>query len=150
MAALAKRAEQVARGAPADNEYLPPLPEQRYPVLPTYWPETAAAGAGRRAAEARAAIGLCQAQDLVAAGLVSTETTRPLGPTRRAIPMLYSPRLQPMSRTFIPGFTYFFNTLSGLSRRCRKGLDRNQSIQRVKLLILREQVTHFQERRTRE
>lgn len=73
--ALVRRAEQVTNDLPADSEYLPPLPEQRYPVLPTYRPETAAAGVERRAAEANGAIRLCQEEDLAAAGLVTTHVS---------------------------------------------------------------------------
>jgi predicted Zn-dependent protease len=73
--ALVRRATQVAKGSRADSEYLPPLPEQRYPVLPTYRPETAAAGVERRAAEANAAIRLCQEESLAAEGLVTTHVS---------------------------------------------------------------------------
>jgi len=69
------RAEQIARVAPEDPEYLPPLPPQRYPVLVTYRPETAEAGPQRRLKEAARAIGLCEAAGLQAAGIVATYTS---------------------------------------------------------------------------
>lgn len=67
-----RRAEETAKASPEDLEHLPPLPPQRYPVLPTLRMETAAAGPGWRIAEARQAIELCQAEGLAAAGSVST------------------------------------------------------------------------------
>jgi predicted Zn-dependent protease len=67
-----RRAEEIAKASPEDPEYLPPLPAQRYPVLPTLRVETAAAGRERRLAEAQRGIELCQAEGLEAAGSVST------------------------------------------------------------------------------
>ncbi len=67
-----RQAEETAKASPEDPEYLPPLPPQRYPVLPTLRMETAAAGRGRRIAEAQRAIELCQAEGLEATGWVST------------------------------------------------------------------------------
>lgn len=72
VAETVRRAEEIARVSPPDPEYLPPLPPQRYPLLPTLRPETAAAGPGRRMADATEAIKLCQAEGLEAAGTVST------------------------------------------------------------------------------
>jgi len=67
-----RRAEEIAKASPEDLEHLPPLPPQRYPVLPTLRMETAAAGPGWRLAEAQRAIELCRAEGLAAAGSVST------------------------------------------------------------------------------
>ncbi|MCH8805710.1 MAG: TldD/PmbA family protein [Planctomycetes bacterium] len=69
-----RRAERIAKVSPEDPEYLPPLPAQRYPVLPTYRAVTAGATPGRLAAEARTAIELCTAEHLTAAGIVSAYT----------------------------------------------------------------------------
>ena len=70
-----RRAEAVAKIAPEDAEYLPPLPAQHYPVLPTLRLETAETGPARRLRDAKTAIDLCRAADLTAAGIVSTYTT---------------------------------------------------------------------------
>ncbi len=67
-----QRAERVARAAPADPEYLPPPGPQQYPEVPGPCPETVAAGAPRRLADARVAIELCAAEGLTAAGIVAT------------------------------------------------------------------------------
>ena len=67
-----RRAEELAKASPEDPEYLPPLPPQRYAVLPTLRMQTTAAGPERRLAEAQRAIELCQAEGLEAAGRVST------------------------------------------------------------------------------
>ncbi|MBU0637334.1 MAG: TldD/PmbA family protein [Planctomycetes bacterium] len=68
--ATVQRAEEIAQAATEDPEYLPPLAEQDYPVLPTLRAETAAAGPARRIAEARRIIELCRAHNLDAAGIV--------------------------------------------------------------------------------
>jgi predicted Zn-dependent protease len=67
-----RRAEEIAKASPPDPEYLPPLPAQRYPVLPTLRAETAAAGRARRLADAQRAVELCRAEGLDATGSVST------------------------------------------------------------------------------
>ena len=69
-----RRAEHAARQAPEDPEFLPPLEPQRYPVLPTLRRETSAASPARLASDAGAAIRLCRAAGLTAAGIVSAET----------------------------------------------------------------------------
>ncbi|MEW6248228.1 MAG: TldD/PmbA family protein [Nitrospirota bacterium] len=66
------RAERLARVAPEDPEYLPPVEPQSYPTVPTARPETAAAGPSGRLAHARQAIELCRAERLTAAGIVSS------------------------------------------------------------------------------
>ncbi len=68
-----RRAEEIAKVAPPDPEYLPPLPAQRYPVLPTLRSDTAAAGPQRRIGLAGEAIALCRSAGVGAAGIVSTE-----------------------------------------------------------------------------
>jgi predicted Zn-dependent protease len=69
-----RRAERVARAAPPDPEYLPPVGPQPYCDVPAARPETAAAGPQRRLAGAREAIELCAQQHLTAAGLVSNSS----------------------------------------------------------------------------
>jgi predicted Zn-dependent protease len=68
------RAERVARAAPPDPEYLPPVGPQHYSDIPTARPETAAVGPPRRLADARMAIELCAGDKLVAAGLVANSS----------------------------------------------------------------------------
>ncbi len=65
------RAEQIARLAPPDPEYIPPLGPQTYPVLPTLRADTLAVGPARRAAEVTEVIRLCRVEQLVGAGVVS-------------------------------------------------------------------------------
>lgn len=67
-----RRAARIARLAPPDPEYLPPLPPQQYAALPTFREETVIAGPDRRAALAREAIELCKAEQLTAAGIVAS------------------------------------------------------------------------------
>jgi predicted Zn-dependent protease len=67
-----RQAEALARAAPPDPEFLPPLPPQMYPVLPTLRPETAAATPARMAGIAGAAINACDAAGMQAAGIIST------------------------------------------------------------------------------
>ena len=65
------RAEAIARITPEDPEYLPPLPPQQYPILPTHRHETADAGPARLRAAAAIAVGKCDEANLNAAGIVS-------------------------------------------------------------------------------
>ncbi len=67
-----KRAEQIARLSPEDEEYLPPVEQQWFPALPTARPETAAAGPGRRLDLAREAIEAVRAEQLSCAGIVTS------------------------------------------------------------------------------
>ncbi len=69
--AAIRAGEEQARRAEPNPDYLPPLPPQRYPVLPTYRPETAAAGRERRAALANAAIVACEDAGVLASGTVA-------------------------------------------------------------------------------
>jgi len=71
----ALRAERLAKMAPEDPEYLPPLPAQEYPVLPAYRPETAECTPARRVGLAGEAIKLCRAAGMTAAGIVEAYTT---------------------------------------------------------------------------
>ncbi|MFO0732167.1 MAG: metallopeptidase TldD-related protein [Nitrospiraceae bacterium] len=70
-----KRAERVARAAPEDPEYLPPVGPQQYLSLPTSRPETVLAGPTRRLDYAREAIGQCKMENLSAAGTVASSTS---------------------------------------------------------------------------
>lgn len=72
VAAAVKQAEQQARAALPNQEYLPPLPPQRYPVLATYRPETAAADGARRAADAPEVARLYAAAGLGVSGIVAS------------------------------------------------------------------------------
>ncbi|MGE0479239.1 MAG: TldD/PmbA family protein [Phycisphaerae bacterium] len=70
-----RRAEAVARAAPADPEHLPALSPQKYPLLASYRPETAAAGPERRLAAVREAIERCAVAKLEGAGIVSSSSS---------------------------------------------------------------------------
>lgn len=72
IAEAVKTAELKAKAAPPDPDYPPPLPPQRYPVLPTYRSETANAGSARRAAVALEIARLYQTERLRALGIVTT------------------------------------------------------------------------------
>jgi predicted Zn-dependent protease len=67
-----KRAEQIARLAPDDAEYLPPVGPQWFPAVPTSRAETAAAGPARRLALAREAVEAVVAEQLSCAGIVAS------------------------------------------------------------------------------
>lgn len=69
---VVSRAEQIARLAPEDREYLSPLPAQQYPDLPTHRPETAATTPADRADAVKQATDLCAAADMQGAGIIST------------------------------------------------------------------------------
>jgi predicted Zn-dependent protease len=71
MAAL-RRAEELARLAPEDPEYMPPLPQQKYLDLDTYSRATASASPDDLAARVKPIIRRCERSDLVGAGILST------------------------------------------------------------------------------
>ena len=71
-----RRAEQIAKVSPPDPEFLPPVGEQAFPSPPTARSETASAGPQRRLAYAKEAIDLCKAEQLRAAGIVSSSVAR--------------------------------------------------------------------------
>lgn len=65
-------AQQDAEASLPNPDYLPPLPPRRYPVLPTYRPETAEAGRTRRAADASEVTKLCASANLQVLGIIAT------------------------------------------------------------------------------
>ncbi len=67
-----RRAEEIAKVAPPDPEYLPPVGPQSYIQRLSSRPETVRAGPDRRLAYAREAIELCKTDNLRAAGIVSS------------------------------------------------------------------------------
>ncbi len=68
------RAAEIAKIAPADPEFLPPLPAQQYPVLVSARSDTQQADPPRLLRDAREAIKLCAAENLQAAGIVEAYT----------------------------------------------------------------------------
>ncbi|MBK8913092.1 MAG: TldD/PmbA family protein [Phycisphaerales bacterium] len=66
--AVVAAAEELARVAPEDPEYLPPLGPQNYPRLASHRPETAAAGPSDRIERVRIAVEACRAARMQAAG----------------------------------------------------------------------------------
>lgn len=69
--ACVRRAEELARLAPEDPEYLPPLGPQTYRATPAWSDRTAAITAEDRARVAAASIGPARASKCVAAGFLS-------------------------------------------------------------------------------
>ncbi|HEV8537915.1 MAG TPA: TldD/PmbA family protein [Bacteroidota bacterium] len=65
-----KKAEELARLAPEDKEYMPPLDPQTYPAVNAYSAETANYSPELRAKIARECIGMAEEKNLVAAGFV--------------------------------------------------------------------------------
>ncbi len=70
-----QRAEAIARVAPVDPEYVPPEPPHVYPAVPAWREETDLAGPSGRIRRAHAAIDLCQAAQLRAAGIVFSHSS---------------------------------------------------------------------------
>ncbi len=66
------RAERIARVAPEDAEYVPPLGPQEYLAVPSWDKATQEAGPTRRLAEAAQGIVACRDQGLSGAGIVTT------------------------------------------------------------------------------
>ena len=71
LAACVRRAEELARLAPEDPEYLPPLGPQSYRATPAWSDRTAAITAEDRARVAASSIGPAKANRCVAAGFLS-------------------------------------------------------------------------------
>ncbi len=70
-----RRAETIARLAPEDREYLPPLPPQEYIDVPSYRKSTAAATPDGVARKVRPVIEQCDANGLVGAGILSNSVS---------------------------------------------------------------------------
>ena len=68
---VVRRSEELARLAPEDEEFVPPLGPQQYLDSPTWYDATAAISAEYRAEAAAASIGLARDKDCVAAGYLS-------------------------------------------------------------------------------
>lgn len=66
--AVVAAAEELARVAPEDPEYLPPLGSQNYPRLASHRPETAAVGPGGRIDRVKLAVEACREAGMQAAG----------------------------------------------------------------------------------
>lgn len=66
-----RRAEAIARLAPPDPEYMPPLPKQRYSDVPSYRESTAQATPMDLAKRTKPVIELCEKNNLTAAGIMS-------------------------------------------------------------------------------
>lgn len=65
-----QRAQDVARWAPTDPEYLVPLSPQTYAAMPTFRPETKEAGLQERVDGTKEAIDICREENLQATGFV--------------------------------------------------------------------------------
>ncbi|WP_447978592.1 TldD/PmbA family protein [Candidatus Nitrospira bockiana] len=90
---MVKRAAAIARVAPEDPEYLPPLPPQSYPALHTLHEETARAGPERRRVLAGEAIDFCRAEGFTAAGIVSSSAAA-VGVAADSGLLAYEPRTE--------------------------------------------------------
>jgi predicted Zn-dependent protease len=64
-------AEQIARLAPEDPEYLPPLPPQKYLRIPTYRGSTASASPTELAHRTQPVVESCEKNNLVGAGILT-------------------------------------------------------------------------------
>jgi len=70
-----RRAEDLARLAPDDPEFLPPLPPQQYLDVPSFRESTAAAGPKDLAKRTGRVIEKCRKNGLTAAGIMSTDVS---------------------------------------------------------------------------
>ncbi len=68
---MVRKAEAIARLAPEDPEYMPPLPPQRYPILPSFRSSTASAVPMDIARRTKPVIEQCEKNGLVGAGILS-------------------------------------------------------------------------------
>lgn len=66
-----RRAETIARLAPEDREYLPPLGPQKYMDVPSFRRSTARATPADIARKARPVVSQCEKNDLVGAGILT-------------------------------------------------------------------------------
>jgi predicted Zn-dependent protease len=72
---VVRRAEELARLAPENDEFMPALERQTYTSTPTYDSSIASIAPAYRASVAAASIGPCRADGLVAAGFLADEAT---------------------------------------------------------------------------
>ncbi len=72
LAEAVKKAEELAKLAPEDNEYMPPLEQQTYPTVNAYAKATADASPDFRANIAKECIKLAMQKSLVCAGFVES------------------------------------------------------------------------------
>jgi predicted Zn-dependent protease len=75
LASVVKRAEELAKLAPSDEEYLPPPGPQQYAEVKAYSPETAALSPDARARIAKDCIDEALAREVVAAGFIESGET---------------------------------------------------------------------------
>jgi predicted Zn-dependent protease len=68
---VVRRAEDLARLAPENPEFMPAVDKQAYTASPTFSPATAALTPEDRAKVAAASIGPCKAENLIAAGFLN-------------------------------------------------------------------------------
>lgn len=72
---MLSKAERIAKVAPDDPEYLPPLPKQRYADLPTFRDATAKASPMDLARRTKPVIDKCVQNGLVAAGIMTNSVS---------------------------------------------------------------------------
>jgi predicted Zn-dependent protease len=75
LARVVKRAQDLAKLAPENPEFVTAVGKQTYRASPTFSPATAAMTPSKRAEIARASIAPCRAKKLIAAGYLSDEQT---------------------------------------------------------------------------
>ena len=72
---MLRQAETIARLAPADPEYLPPLPAQRYAKVPSFRASTASVTPMESAERVKPVIDRCTRDSLVGAGILSNSVS---------------------------------------------------------------------------
>lgn len=90
---MVKRAAEIAKVSPEDQEYMKPLPPQTYAPMETMRQDTALAGPDQRIAYAASAIRQCQDEGLTAAGIVSTSVAA-VGIAAKTGLFAYEPRTE--------------------------------------------------------
>ena len=80
-----RRAEELAKLAPENEEFMPALEKQNYKPTPSYDESVAAITPEYRATVAAQSIAPCRADKLVAAGFLTDSATSPPSPTATAI-----------------------------------------------------------------
>jgi len=72
---IVRQAEDIARVAPEDPEYLPPLPKQQYMSIPTFRDSTASASPTDLANRTKPVIDECVKNKLIAAGIMTSSVS---------------------------------------------------------------------------